>query len=69
MNIEKLQQIKHIIQTRIFLSASHGGDWQESEEWTEEILQNNQSKFINLDFYERHALIKKLLKIEGLMYD
>ena len=66
MITEKLKQTKQIISTHIFLSGSHGSTWIDAEEYAEELLQNNKSKFFNLNFYERHGLIKKLLKNEGV---
>lgn len=60
------EQIKKIISTNIFLSESHGTNWQDAEKHAEQLILKHQSKFKNLNFYERHALIKKLLKTQGV---
>ena len=62
----KIHRIKKIISTKIYLSKSHGCNWQDAEKFTEELIQNNLSKLDNFNFYT-HSLINKLLKNEGVV--
>jgi hypothetical protein len=64
--MDKKEHIILAMTTFIYLSKSHGTNFQEAKQIAEEILKQNKTNFNKLRFYERLSLVKGLLKNNGI---